>query len=279
MVIDHQRVGHVQMVELLHELRSLLANVESGARELYEQWRPRLERRAFISGAWNFSAYLALRRPDMRALQTALMPLGLSSLGRCEGRVRPNIAAVIEALAARCGEDANRPITSARAFIRGERLLRAETARIFGAQRSNRGVRIMVTLPSEAANDGELICALVRAGMDAARINTAHDDIHAWRAMAGHVRAAEKQLDRHCVVYADLAGPKVRTLKVHVRHDARVREGDRIVLVRSLADAKRDEPAMTCTIPEILDQLRVGDPMWIDDGKIGCGAARRSTAC
>jgi pyruvate kinase len=274
MVGDHQRVGHIQMVELLHELRSLLANVESGARELYEQWRPSLQRRAFIPGAWNFSAYLAMRRTDMRSLQTALMPLGLSSLGRCEGRVRPNIAAVIEALAARCGEDANRPTTTARAFFRGERLLRAETARIFGAQRSNRAVRIMVTLPSEAANDGELVTSLVRAGMDAARINTAHDDIHAWRAMAGHVRAAEKQLDRHCVVYADLAGPKVRTLKVHVRHDARVHEGDRIVLVRSLGDAKRDEPAMTCTIPDILDHLCIGDPMWIDDGKIGCEVQR-----
>jgi pyruvate kinase len=274
MTFDHQRVEHVRQMALLEELRTLLARVEFGAGELYEQWRPSLQRRAFIPGAWNFAAYLALRRTDMRSLQTALMPLGLSSLGRCEGRVRPNIAAVIEALAVRCGEHANRPVTTARAFFRGERLLRAETARIFGPQRSNRAVRIMVTLPSEAANDGELVAALVRAGMDAARINTAHDDVHAWRRMAAHVRAAENHLSRRCIVYADLAGPKVRTLEVHVRHDARVRVGDGIVLVRSLRDAKRDEPAMTCTIPDILDLLRVGDPMWVDDGKIGCEVQR-----
>jgi pyruvate kinase len=51
-----------------------------------------------------------LRLTDLRSIQTALMPLGLSSLGRCEGRVRPNIAAVIEALTRRSGRgSARRP--------------------------------------------------------------------------------------------------------------------------------------------------------------------------
>lgn len=80
--------------------------------------------------------------------------------------MRPNIAAVIEALAARCGEPVNHPRTTARAFFRGERLLRAETARVFGPQRSNRVLRIIVSLP---ADDGDLITALVSAGMYAAR--------------------------------------------------------------------------------------------------------------
>src|ERR1035441_7923580 len=112
-------VAHAQQEKLLEQMRALLANVDAGAREMYEQWRPRLRRRAFIPGARNFAAYLALRRTDLRSIQTALMPLGLSSLGRCEGRVRPNIEAVIEALAARCGEPVNRPATTARAFFRG----------------------------------------------------------------------------------------------------------------------------------------------------------------
>jgi pyruvate kinase len=266
--------GREEQGELLERLRALFANIDTGARETYERWRPSLRRRAFIPGAWNFAAYLALRRTDLRSLQTALMPLGLSSLGRCEGRVRPNIAAVIEALAARCGEPVSRPGTSARAFFRGERLLRAETTRVFGPQRSNRAVRIMVTLPTEAADDGDLVTALVRAGMDAARINCAHDDVDAWRKMAAHVRVAEQHLGRRCVVYADLAGPKVRTLDVQVRDNARVSVDDRIALVRSLRDATPDETAITCTIPEILNHLREGDPMWIDDGKIGCVVER-----
>lgn len=263
--------------ELLERTRALLAEVDAGGRALFAEWRPRIRRRAFVLGAWNFAAYLALRRTDLRPLQTALMPLGLSSLGRCEGRVRPNLAAVVEALAARCGERPDLhglPATKPTAFFRGERLLRAETARVFGPQNANRAVRIMVTLPAEAADDADLVRALVAAGMDAARINCAHDDIDAWRKMAAHVRAAEAETGRRCIVYADLAGPKVRTLDVHVRHDARLHVGERVALVRRLSDAKRDEAAMTCTIPEILDYLLVGDPVWIDDGKAGCMVER-----
>lgn len=271
------RVERTADTQLLGDLRALLEAVDTGGRDIYDQWRPNIRRRAFVPAAWNFAAYLALRRTDLRPLQTALMPLGLSSLGRCEGRVRPNLAAVIEALAARCGEAAHQPSTTARAFFRGDRLLRAETARVFGVQRTDRAVRIMVTLPSEAADDGDLISALVHAGMDAARINCAHDDADAWHKMIGHVRAAERQVGRRCIVYADLAGPKIRTRDVHVRHDARLRVTDRIALVRELRDAKRDEPAMTCTIPAILASLREGDRVYIDDGKIGCVVERADT--
>ncbi len=260
---------------LLARMRALAASIEVEARAIYAQWQPKLRRRAFVPGAWNFAAYLAMRRTDLRPLQTALMPLGLSSLGRCEARVRPNIAAVIDALAAQCNEPPNRPPTTARAFFRGERMLRAETARVFGPADPGRGVRIMVTLPSEAATDGgRLIAALVDAGMDAARVNCAHDDAKAWLKMAAHVRTAERRSGRTCIVYADLAGPKIRTLDVHVRHDARLRSGDHIALVRDLRAAKRDEPAMTCTIPAILDHLRAGDPVWIDDGRVGCVVLR-----
>lgn len=255
---------------MLARTSDLYARVDRDARVIFDRWRPKLRRRAFRLGAWNFAAYLALRWSDIRPLQTALMPLGLSSLGRCEGRVRPNIMAVIEALTARCGREVRPPSTTARAFFRGERTLRAETARVFGPQGANRAVRIMVTLPTEAAEDSELVAELVRAGMDVARINCAHDDAAIWQRMIEGVRAAERDLGRRCIVYADLAGPKVRTLDVRVRHDKRLRTGDGLALVRDLDDAKRREPAMTCTIPAIFARLYEGDPVWIDDGKIGC---------
>jgi pyruvate kinase len=251
-------------------MRELFAQVDAGGRERYARWQALLARRAFVLCAWNFAAYLALRENDLREIQTELMPLGLSSLGRCEGRVRPNIAAVIEALAARCGEAPAGPGTSARAFFRGQRLLRAETTRVFGPQHGGRAVRIMVTLPTGAADDLDFVTELVRAGMDAARINCAHDDAGAWRKMIANVRAAERRAGRRCIVYADLAGPKVRTLDVHVHHAKRVHVGDRIALVRDLRDAKRDEPAMTCTIPAVFERLVAGDPVWIDDGTTGC---------
>lgn len=70
---------------------------------------------------------------------------------------------------------------------------------------------IMVTMPSEAATDPMLVHQLLASGMDVMRINCAHDGPDVWLAMIHNVRAAEKELGRPCKVYADLAGPKLRT--------------------------------------------------------------------
>jgi pyruvate kinase len=266
--------SRVEAQELLGEVRALSARVEEQGSKICTAWRPKIERRPFVLAAYNFARYIALRRTDLRGLQTRLMPLGLSSLGRCEGRVRPNLDAVISALSAVCGEA---PVRAPRAhtFFRGNRLLAAETERVFGPRKGPPAVRIMVTMPPEAATDGgKLIHDLVAAGMDSARINCAHDSPEAWRAMAASVVEAREKLGLHCSVYADLAGPKIRTLDVHVRRDGRVYPGDRLVLVRSLDDAKASEKAFTCTIPAVFERLAAGDRVWIDDGHIGCTVER-----
>jgi pyruvate kinase len=269
--MHRSRAGSAQLLE---ELRALSARVEAGASVMNAAWRPKIQRRAFALAASNFARYLALRRNDLRELQTKLMPLGLSSLGRCEGRVRPNLDAVISALAALCGDTSIRAPRS-QTFFRGERLLSAETDRIFGPRHGAPKVRIMVTMPSKAASDGgKLIHELVAAGMDAARINCAHDSPEAWRAMAASVGEAREELARPCSVYVDLAGPKIRTFEVHVRDDGRVYTGDSLVFVRSLDDAKGSEKAFTCTIPAVFEHLRAGAPVWIDDGHIGCTVER-----
>ena len=77
--------------------------------------------------------------------------------------------------------------------------------------RSNRETRIMVTLPSEAASDRDLVRSLATAGMDCARINSAHDDEAAWTAMASNVRAAADAAGRRLPILVDLPGPKLRT--------------------------------------------------------------------
>ena len=54
-------------------------------------------REEFVPSARNLAFYLALRHHDLRDLQLELMPLGLSSLGRCEARVMPSLDAVLAA--------------------------------------------------------------------------------------------------------------------------------------------------------------------------------------
>jgi pyruvate kinase len=89
-------------------------------------------------------------------------------------------------------------------------LLRDHARLLLGPTRRFRSVRIMVTMPSEAATNEQLLVDLLRAGMDVMRINCAHDDAHTWRAGRepeegrAHGRAG-------CRIQADLAGPKLRT--------------------------------------------------------------------
>jgi pyruvate kinase len=87
----------------------------------------------------------------------------------------------------------------------GEVLLTAHTDALFGPPPEDRQVRIMVTIPGEAATDYLLVRELVAAGMDCMRINCAHDDLQAWERMTDHVGRANRDLQRSCRISMDIA--------------------------------------------------------------------------
>jgi pyruvate kinase len=157
---------------------------------------------------WNLACYLALREEDIRELQTALAAHGLSSLGRSESRVVATLDAMLDLLARVLGLPTRTP--DPEAFHAGARLLAANARRLFG-DGGRTSVRVMVTLPSEAADDAELLQGLLEAGMDCARINCAHDGPEEWARMLQHLGAAQARTGHPCRVLMDLAGHKVRT--------------------------------------------------------------------
>lgn len=163
------------------------------------------------SSARNLVHYWAIRQFDLRELQASLAEFGLSSLGRSEAHVQATLAAVRSAIAAMLDANWQPPAPSAVPIEQGPKILRQHTVELLGAQPAHRLTRIMVTLPSEAATDADLVRGLVQRGMNIARINCAHDDVRAWRAMAHHVREAAADAGTTCLVAMDLAGPKLRT--------------------------------------------------------------------
>jgi pyruvate kinase len=66
-------------------------------------------------------------------------------------------------------------------------------------------------MPSEAAEDGDLVHALLSGGMDVMRVNCAHDSPDAWARMVSHLERARSKVGRGCRVLMDIAGPKLRT--------------------------------------------------------------------
>ena len=167
----------------------------------------------------NLLHYVAIRRHDLRALHAPLAQSGLSSLGRIEPHVLENLNGVIGHLERLCAvPDDGPPPEPPVSLGEAHELIRRRTAALLGPsgnERSPDGIRIMVTLPSEAADDATLVRALIDAGMSCARINTAHDGPEAWIRMCEHVRAEStraRQLGRReCRILMDLAGPKLRT--------------------------------------------------------------------
>ncbi len=184
----------------LHDaIAGLRRDVAREGGEIFDRWRPRIEREEFLWSARNLAYYLALRHHDLREIQVELMPLGLSSLGRCEARVLPNLNAVLAALDALCGTPGESSAAAdTEAFFRGHELLRAQTEAVLGPTPAHRAVRVMVTLPSEAAASYNLVRRLVFGGMDVARINCAHDGAPAWRAH-GRARSHRSPGDRPLV--------------------------------------------------------------------------------
>jgi pyruvate kinase len=263
--------------KLYQEIVALRREVAVEGRKLWSEWRRSIRRPAFAASALNLAHYLVLRRRDLRPLQRRLMSLGLSSLGRAEGRVLAALDAVVAALAAIAGEHEAAAWPSERRFFRGEKALAASTTEIFGPATLGRRGRIMVTLGSDAAADPVVLRSLVASGVEVVRINCAHDGPAEWSAMVAHLRKAEASEGRRVRILADIAGPKVRVGAVVTPLDRpRLVIGDELLLHREPApDCARYPFQATCTLAAVFDLLKVGDAVSIDDGRLRGRVLRR----
>ena len=270
-----QAALHAPPLAALHQtVLALRKDVVASGNATMALWRGAIKTESFLPAAENLAHYLALRRHDLSALQPCLSAYGLSSLGRSEGRVLTALDALIASLArlSRVGAPDYPPTLL---VSEGERALERRQTLIFGRDPENASTRIMATLPTEAGSDKELIRRLMTAGANCVRINCAHDDPKVWLAMIKRVRALAKELGRDCPVLMDIAGPKCRIAAVRAPDDQRLQRGDRFALVKTLESARGAEISATITFPEILDDLKPGEEVWINDGKIGARVAAR----
>jgi len=210
-VLRTERLADPEPRALLEELESLRSETEREGIALVRHWGERVSGQA-VASAMNLASYIALRRHDLRDLQIDLAARGLSSLGRCEGHVLESLDAVIDAVQRILGKtgDQRDPVSVRKTTDEAEYLLRQRTNALLGPEPGSRWTRFMVTLPTEAASDYELVRELVRRGMDCARVNLSHDDAAVWERMVDNVRCAARDTGRACRVLTDLCGPKLR---------------------------------------------------------------------
>ncbi|MCB1397136.1 MAG: pyruvate kinase [Rhodobacteraceae bacterium] len=248
------------------DARALRRAVVAAGDATFAAWRPGIARDDFLPGARNLADYLAFRQQDLTTLQNRLTVLGLSSLGRAESRIRPTLDALIAGLDRLVGAPASWPQESA--FFQGLTTIAREQTLFFGPHDTAQATRIMVTLPTEAADDPAMIPALIEAGATCLRINCAHDDASVWARMIARIRAAETGRQRRIPVIMDLGGPKIRIVALRAPH-GRLKRGDRLRIVQNKAALAGATPAIALSVPDLLARLKPGDPVLIDDGKIG----------
>ena len=231
---------------------------------------------AYASSAANLVHYIALRQVDIRPLQDRLASRGLSSLGRAEQHVLPTLRAVRSALDAFDMPGAESATGENPEFEQIRRRMQDHVEALLGGAQRGRNTRVMVTLPTEAAESYESVRDLVAAGMDVARINCAHDNQLTWEGMLRNVRQASAELGIECRVVMDLVGPKFRTgdlvpgpkvLRVQPRRDAL----GRMIAPKRVRFAADDVPwpgrkvAVVPVPQELIDSAAVGDEIRFND--------------
>jgi pyruvate kinase len=230
------------------------------------------------AGARNLLHYLSLRTRDLRTIQRGLTAVGLSAFRQAEAFALSNLESVLFWLH-RFGNPAHErrlTFTQLADSDKGKQLLQTNATRLLGKAR-HRLTRIMVTMPTEAATDADLVRDLLQNGMEVARINASHDTPDVWRNMVRHIRQAEQSTGLSCRILMDLAGPKLRTVVPGRKARISVRPGDTVLLVRPEAAGKATKAykRVGVSLPEILADLREGHAVWFDDGKIG-GVVRKA---
>ncbi|MDO5029982.1 MAG: pyruvate kinase [Corynebacterium sp.] len=192
-----------QITDLIAELDSVSADAASLLAEVPEERRRHAE---------NLLHYAHLRTIDIRELQNQLHDLGVTSLTTIETFTRGRLELALNALLALAGRKSDIDIASIIADDeRADLALDDNATALFGQEREEVTSHIMVTLPTEAADDAALVESFAVAGMDLARINCAHDGPEQWNRMIDNVNAAAKKVGRRIPVSMDLAGPKLRT--------------------------------------------------------------------
>lgn len=104
---------------------------------------------------------------------------------------------------------------------------------------------------------------LVKAGVDIFRLNFAHGK-HEWLGQIVHsIRWVSADLNRPIGILGDLSGPKIRLGQLP-DEGLSCPEGEFFEFVR---EPDPDDPRkLTCTYEELIDDLKVGDPVLLADG-------------
>ncbi|MBC2667445.1 pyruvate kinase [Novosphingobium flavum] len=127
-----------------------------------------------------------------------------------------------------------------------------------------RKVKILATV-GPASRSPEMVERLLRAGVDAFRVNMSHGDHATHAETIATIRAAERDMGRPVAILCDLQGPKLR-VGTFAEGKVLIRHGAHFTLDRDPAPGTAERVCLPH--PELFEVLRKGQRLLIDDGKL-----------
>jgi len=124
--------------------------------------------------------------------------------------------------------------------------------------------KIVATM-GPATSDINVLEGMFKEGLDICRINFSHGDYEAVLHTVKNIRELNKKLNRHVGILADLQGPKLR-IGVMKDNSANLINGNLISITTK--EQEGDEHQIYITYPQFPQDVKVGETVLIDDGKI-----------
>jgi pyruvate kinase len=128
-----------------------------------------------------------------------------------------------------------------------------------------RRAKIVATL-GPATSSYESLLAIIEAGVDVARMNLSHGTYDVHEEVYKNVRRAAADAGKSVAVMVDLQGPKIRLGKFE-NGPYDLAEGD--IFKITIDDIIGNKDISSTTFKGLPGDVKPGDPLLIDDGKVG----------
>lgn len=129
-----------------------------------------------------------------------------------------------------------------------------------------RRTKIVATL-GPSTSTPERIEALIRAGLDVARLNFSHGSADDHRERARLVREIAARQGRYVAIMGDLQGPKIRIARFTDKL-VQLQVGQPFTLSRVHPKEAGTASIVGIDYPELVQDCRVGDELLLDDGRV-----------
>ncbi|MBR5303829.1 MAG: pyruvate kinase [Candidatus Gastranaerophilales bacterium] len=127
----------------------------------------------------------------------------------------------------------------------------------------NQGKTKIIATLGPVSSTYEMIKKLAQSGASMFRLNTSHGDIKQHETNLQAIRQVSKELDAFIPVLVDLQGPKIRV--ANISESISIKEDQNI----KLSSKVKKEDIIPIDYDGIADDVKKGDKILIDDGKVG----------